>query len=60
MSVLEMLYKYSGGSHIRKCAEMLFTMNTTNETTDGWDHLAERVQKIALCTLKINYTPNHR
>jgi len=55
-----MLYKYSGGSHIRKCAEMLFTMNTTNETTDGWDHLAERVQKIALCTLKINYTPNQR
>jgi hypothetical protein len=60
MSVLEMLYKYSGGSHIRKCAEMLFTMNTTNETTDGWDRLEERVLKIALCTLKINYTPNQR
>lgn len=39
---------------------MLFTMNTTNETTDGWDHLAEKVPKIALCTLKINYTLNQR
>ena len=47
--------------YIRKWAgEMLFTMNTTNETTDGWDRIKERVLKIALCTLKINYTPNQR